>query len=258
MVTEKNLKYSQACRLVNLSRNRKYYNRIIPKRDAAVKLMIQDVVGNTRKGRNKVIALVRKRHPDVGSSCIRRVYERGGFSLFQRLKRRVTMNPSNPIVLPLKANEEWGVDFMSDALVNGRKIRTLNVIDHFNRYCVGISIQTSFAARSVTAYLERLIEQHGKPLRIRTDNGPEFTSKFFQKWLKDNNIERAKIPPGRPDQNAIVERFNRSYREDVLDANLFYTVRHAQELTDVWIDYYNNERPHHSLNNQTPKEFGEA
>ena len=147
---------------------------------------------------------------------------------------------------------------MSDALVDGRKIRTLNVIDHYNRFCIGIAVATNFPAIRVIAYLERYIEKYGKPKRIRTDNGPEFISRRFQKWLQDQGIEWSKIPPGRPDQNAIVERFNRSYREDVLDANLFHTTEEAQRLTDEWIEYYNNERPHQSLNFQTPVAYAAA
>jgi putative transposase len=258
MVKEQKVSYSQACKLTGLSRNGKYYQKTMVSKDAVVKEAIESVIGTTRKGRQKVIRLVQNKHPHMGSSRIRRVYERYGFSLHRRLKRRVSHHPSNPIVVPLQAGEEWGVDFMSDALVDGRKIRTLNVIDHYNRFCVGIAVATNFPAIRVIAYLERYIEKYGKPKRIRTDNGPEFTSRRFQKWLQDKGIEWSKIPPGRPDQNAIVERFNRSYREDILDANLFSTTEDVQRLTDQWIVYYNNERPHQSLNYKTPIAYAAA
>src|SRR5690606_5224667 len=114
----------------------------MPAKDACLRKIVSDKIGSTRKGRNKVIKLVQKDHPGLGCSRIRRVYERYGFALHRRLKRRVAHNPSNPISLPLQPNEEWGIDFMSDALVNGKKIRTLNIIDHFNRFC-GITISSN-------------------------------------------------------------------------------------------------------------------
>lgn len=230
----------------------------MPVKDLVIKQAIEKITTNSRKGRVKVIRMVQREHPELGSSRIRRVYEQGGFVLNKKLKRRVMNNPANPIVIPEKRNEEWGIDFMSDALVGGRKIRTLNMIDHYNRLCIGITAAHNLPAIRIIESLQRVIEQHGKPQRIRTDNGPEFTSKRFQKWLKDNGIEWSKIPKGRPDQNAIIERFNRSYREEVLDANLFYTVAEVQQLTDDWIQHYNNEWPHQSLRFKTPVEYAAA
>lgn len=104
----------------------------------------------------------------------------------------------------------------------------------------------------MTAFLDRLIERYGKPKRIRTDNGPEFTSKWFQLWLKQKGIAWSPIQKGSPQQNAIAERFNRTYREDVLDANLFVSLDHARELTEKWQWEYNHVREHESLNYQTP------
>lgn len=227
----------------------------MPGKDQVIKEAIQQVMGKSRKGRVKIIRMVQKNHPDLGCSRIRRVYEQEGFSLTKRLKRRIQHNPSNPIELSLSPNKEWGADFMSDALVDGRRIRTFNVVDHFNRECKGITISHSLPARRVIEIFERLIEKHGKPQKIRTDNGPEFTSKLFQAWLKDQKIKWSKIQKGSPWQNGIVERFNRTYREDVLDANLFYNTNQAQQITDEWIEDYNEIRPHEALDYQTPKEY---
>jgi len=113
---------------------------------------------------------------------------------------------------------------MSDALSNGRRIRTLNIVDHFNRHCKGIEVDFNLPARRVIEIVERAIERYGKPLKIRTDNGPEFPSKRFQLWMQNNQIEWSRIQKGKPQQNAIIERFNKTYREDVLDANLFYSM----------------------------------
>ena len=144
---------------------------------------------------------------------------------------------------------------MSDSLTNGRKVRTLNIIDQYNRKCLEIAIGFSMPSRKVIEILQRTIDEHGKPLGIRTDNGPEFTSVVFQGWLEKNNIEWVKIQKGKPQQNAIVERFNRTYREDVLDANLFYSLDAIHEITNSWIKEYNEGRPHEALNYCIPNEY---
>lgn len=255
LVKEKRLTNTQASRILRASRNTKYYKKKMVKKDLFVKQAIDEVIGNSRKGRNKVIFMVQRAYPELGSSKIRRVYERYGYSLTRKMKRRIVHNPSNPIQIPMKGNDEWAIDFMSDALTNGRKLRTLNVIDHYNRKCLGLLIRHNFPAVRVIEALERIIEEHGKPQMIRTDNGPEFRSKRFQLWLQNNHISWSAIPNGRPDQNAIIERFNRTYREDVLNAHLFETIDDAQQITDSWKSYYNDVRPHQSLNNQTPTTY---
>jgi putative transposase len=227
----------------------------MPIKDAPVKEAIKESIGVSRRGRMKVIKLVQKKHPEFGSSRIRRVYEQHGFALQKKLKRRVKNNPANPISIPIKRNIEWGLDFMSDALTDGRKIRTLNIVEHFNRECMGINVSRSIPAVKVIEYMERAIEKHGKPEYLRTDNGSELTSKVFQLWMKEKKIKWSPIEKGCPQQNAIVERFNRTYREDVLDANLFFSVEHAQNITDQWVEEYNTVRPHQSLNQLSPKEY---
>jgi putative transposase len=227
----------------------------MPEKDALIKQAIDQVIGISRKGRIKVIKLVQEKYPGIGSSQIRRVYERSGLALSKKLRRRIKDNPANPIDIPFMSNEEWAMDFMSDAMFDGRKIRTLNVIDHFNRKCLGIKIGFNMPARLVIQSLEQIIELHGKPKKIRTDNGPEFRSKLFQKWLFTNGIEWSRIQKGKPQQNAIIERFNKTYREDVLDANIFMNIAQVNEITNTWINDYNNERPHQSLNYQTPSSY---
>lgn len=227
----------------------------MPEKDVVIKTAIESVLGNSRKGRTKIIRLVQKKNPELGTSQIRRVYEKYGFTLSRKFRKRIKDNPANPIEIPFNRNEEWAIDFMSDALLNGRRIRTLNVVDHYNRECMGIKIAFNLPSQAVINYLEERLELQGKPKAIRTDNGPEFRSKLFQKWLFDNNIIWNRIQKGKPQQNAIVERFNKTYREDVLDANLFENIQHAQAITDTWLDEYNTQRPHQSLNYKTPTEY---
>jgi len=227
----------------------------MPEKDMYIKELIQEVIGTSRKGREKVIRLVQRKHPEIGSYKIRRVYEKYGFSLSKKLKRRIKNNPANPIEIPVKSNQEWAMDFMSDALADGRKLRTLNIIDHYNRECKGLKFSLNFPARLLIEELDKTIERHGKPEGIRTDNGPEFRSKLFQIWLSENGIKHIRIQKGKPQQNAVIERFNKTFREDVLDAEIFRNIEQAQFIADNWVKDYNTVRPHQSLNYQTPVEY---
>lgn len=227
----------------------------MPPKDLKIREAIESVMGMTRKGRNKIIRMVLKQHPDLTASKIRRVYVKERFSLPQRCRKRMKNNPANPIMIPMERNEEWAIDFMSDALTNRRRFRTFNVVDHFNRGALGILTSHSIPARRATAFLDRIIEKYGKPKRIRGDNGPEMMSKWFRLWLDKHKITWSAIQKGSPQENAIVERFNRTYREDVLDANVFGSVQTAQDITDRWLVEYNTVREHEALNFQTPEAY---
>jgi putative transposase len=227
----------------------------MPAKDARLKGIIAQVIGSSRMGRQKVIRRIQRSFPELSASKIRRVYQQEGFSLYKRPRRRVKHQVCNPIELPLHKNQEWAMDFMSDSLNDGRKFRTFNVVDHYNRECLGIYVGHSIPAWRVIAQLEVIISQYGKPTKIRTDNGPEFRSKRFQLWLKGQSIQWSPIQNGKPQQNAIVERFNRTYREDVLDAYLFESIQKAQQITNTWVAEYNQERPHQALNYKTPIEY---
>jgi putative transposase len=147
------------------------------------------------------------------------------------------------------------MDFMSNSLASGRKIRMLNVVDQYNRKCLSFEANYSIPSHSAIEILEKAIEKHGKPKAIRMDNGREFTSGSFQSRMDKNNITRVKIQKGKPKQNAIVERFNKTYIDDVLDANILPSLKELQASTDRWIDENNKERPHQSLNYQTPNHY---
>jgi len=227
----------------------------MPLKDALVKEVIQEVMGTSRKGRKKVICLVQRKHPQIGASKIRRVYEQNGFSLMKKLKRRLRNHPKNPAVVPLQANEEWAMDFMCDSLACGRQIRSLNIIDPYNRECKGMYIRHNLPAVRVIELLEQAVEKYGKPATIRTDNGPEFISKAFQLWLHHNQIGWNKIRKGKPQENCFIERFNKTAREDLFDANLFFSLEQAEQKAIIFQQEYNYLRPHESLNDLTPIEY---
>jgi len=247
--------YARACRLIGISRTKKYHISKMEAKDKSVLEAITEAVSKRRYGRKKVIAKVIRLHPEMRSSRIRRVYVKHGFSLPSKPSKRIRSRKPNPITIPMEKNKSWHIDFMSDALASGRKIRTFNVVDAYNRQCIGIEVGFSMPSVQVTRMLDRWIEIHGKPDSIRSDNGPEFISKHFAKWLNSKSIIWEAIQPGHPQENGIVERFNGTFRNEILDANILRDIKHAKEITQDWIKEYNYERPHESLNDKTPIEY---
>jgi putative transposase len=146
---------------------------------------------------------------------------------------------------------------MSDSLSNGRAIRTLNIIDDYNRQALCIEVDTSIPAERVVRVLEQLLDWRGQPTRIRMDNGSELISKRLARWANDHQIELLHIQPGKPAQNAYIERFNRTYREDVLDAYLFDDLEEVRLITERWVQDYNTIRPHEALQGIPPRQFAQ-
>ena len=144
---------------------------------------------------------------------------------------------------------------MSDALWSGQRFRTFNLIDDYNREALTIDVDRSLPAGRVVRALNRAAAWRGYPKKLRVDNGPELTSVRLADWADDNNVELEFTEPGRPMQNGFVERFNRTYRTEVLDLYIFKKLKEVQEITDNWVIEYNEERPHESLGNLTPKEY---
>ncbi len=139
------------------------------------------------------------------------------------------------------------MDFTSDNLIPGKSFRTLNIIDEFNREALGIEIDISLPAERVIRTLENIIQTRGCPQAIRVDNGPEFTAPVLEKWTKEQQIELQFIQPGKPIQNPYIERFNGTFRFEVLNAHLFDNLEDAQDISFRWMMDYNHERPHRSL-----------
>jgi putative transposase len=186
---------------------------------------------------------------------IRRVYRALSLHLKRKPKKRLPARAAQSLAVPEQANQTWSLDFMSDALSNGRAFRTLNVIDDFNREALWIEVDTSLPAERVVRVLEKLLDWRGKPTHIRLDNGPELISQRLESWAQENHIELLHSQPGKPAQNAYIERFNRTYREEVLDAYLFDDLQEVRSITETWLKDYNTIRPHEALQGVSPRQF---
>lgn len=167
-------------------------------------------------------------------------------------KKRIVREQPEPLTVPEQKNESWSMDFMHDQLSDGRSIRLLNVNDDFNRESLAIEIDFSLPAERVKRTLDRIIEWRGKPNSIRCDNGPEYISHVLKIWAKKNKIKLSYIQPGNPQQNAYIERFNRTVRYDWLNQYIFHTLAEMQEYATNWQWLYNNERPNMGLGGITP------
>lgn len=186
---------------------------------------------------------------------IRRVYCDLRLNLRIRPRKRLPKRHPKPLGQPSRSNESWSLDFMSDSLSNGRAFRTLNIIDDYNREALWIEVDSSLPAERVVRVLEMLIDWRGHPKQIRTDNGPEFISHKLTEWAKAQQIVLAHIQPGKPAQNAYIERFNRTFREDILDAYLFNSLSEVRKVTEQWLEEYNAIRPHDALQGLSPYQF---
>ena len=184
-----------------------------------------------------------------------RVYRNMKLKLRRKHKKRITGRVKHPLAVPNELNQCWSMDFMSDTLSDGRRVRILNIIDDCNREVLAIDPGLNYPARKVVETLEQLEEEIGLPQTVRCDNGPEFISKTLSQWCKRKRVELRYTQPGKPMQNGYIERLNRFYREDVLDAYWFNDLHQLRTLSNTWMEDYNNNHPHESLGNKPPKEY---
>jgi putative transposase len=190
---------------------------------------------------------------------IYRVYTEMKLNIRRRAKKRLPERVKQQLSVPDKPNQVWSIDFMSDTLLDGRRFRLFNVMDDFNRESLAIEVDTSLPSLRVIRVLEKLIKQRGKPANIRCDNGPEFISHKLEEWCshEDRRITLQFIQPGKPTQNAYIERKNGSIRRELLNAYLFNSLADVRSLSSAWRVDYNTERPHKSLGYLSPTNYAE-
>lgn len=184
-----------------------------------------------------------------------RIYRQLELNLRIKPKRRIKRDKPDALQVPVMPNQVWSMDFMSDALIDGRSLRTFNVVDDYNREGLGIEVDLSLPSLRVIRTLERIMQWRGKPAALRCDNGPEYISQKLIDWANEHRITLMYTQPGKPTQNAYIERFNRTARHEWLDLHLFESVEHAQELATQWLWTYNNERPHSAIGGVPPRQL---
>jgi putative transposase len=220
---------------------------------------LQDVVDkHARWGFWKCFDTLRLNGQWWNHNRVHRVYCALRLNLPRRTRRRIPRRPKQPFYAPRGLNETWAMDFMQDRLNDGRRFGTFYVIDDGNREGLAIEVSPSLPSVRVISILDELIAQHGQPARIRCDNGPEFRSLSFTRWAEEKNIEILYIQPGKPVQNAFMERFNRSYRTEVLDPYLLEHLVDVRHVSTDWLADYNLRRPHDCLGRVPPHIHAEA
>ena len=244
----------RACRLIQLERS-SYQYKPRPDQNQELRQRLKELADQRRRfGCRRLYVLLRREGYEVNHKRIERLYREEGLGLKRRKRKRIS---HMRLVLPeaTKPGQQWSMDFISDALFNGRRIRALAVIEQYTREILAIEVDHSLPGRRVVRVLERIIEMRGRPEAITTDNGPEFTSIVMDTWANENRIKLDFIRPGKPMENAYVESFNGRFRDECLNENVFSSLTDAREKIQFWKDDYNLKRPHSRLNDMTPNEF---
>jgi len=255
LLVQEKLSVRQACKLVSLPRSVMTYRKV-PKDDSSlIEALNQLVEKHPSIGFWKCYYRLRRKGLNCNHKKLYRVYTMLKLNIRRRAKRRIPQRIKEPLVIPQGINKTWSMDFMTDSLVDGRRFRLLNVIDDYNRESLAVEVDTSLPAPRVIRVLERLMDFRGKPDVIRVDNGPEFISDKLKMWCDERNIRLQYIQPGKPVQNAFIERKNGSMRKELLDAYLFYSLDDVRLLAEEWRMDYNHERPHEALGFVPPAEY---
>ena len=184
-----------------------------------------------------------------------RVYTAMGLNIRRRARKRLPARVKQALLQPAAPNQVWSIDFMHDTLWDGRSYRLLNVIDDYNRQILWIEVDTSLPTLRVIRVLDALQESRALPKTIRLDNGPEFISHKLDAWCRSHGVQLHHIQPGKPTQNAYVERFNGNMRRELLDANVFFTLDDVRDRAAHWMHDYNHYRPHKALGYRSPMQI---
>ncbi len=245
----------RACRITGLQRSTKRYESRKPCQ-APLRMRLRELaMDRPRYGYRRLTTLLKREGWQVNHKRVHRLYREEGLQV--RIKRRKKL-AAKPRIKPPAAsriNERWSMDFMSDYQADGRRIRLLTVIDIFTRECLALKVARSIPARAVTAALDAVVAERGRPSVIQVDNGTEFTSNHFDAWAYMRDIQIDFIRPGKPVENCHIESFNGSVRDELLNMNWFEDLDDARHRAQAWRHDYNDVRPHSSLGNEPPSAF---
>ena len=250
-----NMSQRRASQIVQLPRSTARYTKRIPQDDAVIASLGTLVEKHPAIGFWQCYYRLRMKGQKINHKRLYRVYTAMHLNIRRRAKKRLPTRVKQALFQPAAPDQVYSIDFMHDTLWDGRTYRLLNVIDDYNREVLAIEVDTSLPALRVIRVLERIKSVRPLPKMIRVDNGPEFISHKLDAWCKDNGITLAFIQPGKPTQNAYVERFNGSIRRELLSAYVFRTLQEVRQRTETWMNDYNNHRPHKALGYRSPTQL---
>ena len=226
--------------------------------DAAVRVRLRELASIRRRfGYRRLHILLRREGIIMNHKKLRRLYREERLQVRRRGGRKRALGTRMPMTIPQAPNHRWSLDFLSDALADGRRFRILAIVDDFTRECLALVADTSLPGLRVVRELDALIAGRGRPAMMVSDNGTELTSMAMLRWAHEHRIEWHYIAPGKPQQNAFVESFNGRLRDELLNETLFTSLTHARAALLAWKDDYNTVRPHSGLGNLAPSIFAE-
>jgi len=256
MIEQFHLSERRACRLVGLSRDSYRNPPIVDEQTASLNGAIIEIAHARRRfGYRRIHDLLRQEFPNVNHKRVYRLYRNANLAVRKRRKIRRPASERQPLQIARSVNEVWSMDFVSDSLANGRRFKCLTVADDFSHECVDITADFGIGGQYVTRLLDRAAIFRGYPKAIRTDHGPEFTSRAFIGWAQTHAIRHLLIEPGKPMQNGYIESFNGKFRDECLNEHWFETLYQARTALAAWRQDYNEVRPHSSCQRMPPAQF---
>ena len=257
LVERNGMSERRACKTIGSCRMTIRYETVRPD-DAALRGRMKEIAHERRRfGYRRLHVLLRREGHVVNHKKLFRLYREEKLAVRRRGGRKRAIGTRAPMLIPLRPNERWSLDFVSDQLTDGRRFRVLTVVDDCTRECLGLVADTSLSGLRVARELDRIIEGRGKPKMIVSDNGSEFTSNAILQWTDRTKVEWHYIAPGKPIQNAFIESFNGRLRDEFLNETLFSSLTHARSALSNWRSDYNDHRPHSGLGWMTPAEFAQ-
>lgn len=246
----------RACRFTGFARSSQRY-RTLRAPDLALRTRLKDLATKKPRWGYRQLTRVLRRQPGprINYKRVQRLYQQEGLQVRRRRRKHRAKVPRTPMPVPTRANERWSMDFVRDTLGDGRAFRSLTIVDDCTRESAAIEVDFSLPGARVVMVLDRLKQSHGLPKAIVCDNGPEFAGAELDEWAYRNDVVLDFIDPGKPTQNAFIESFNGTFREECLNENWFVSLADAQQTIEAWRVEYNTERPHSRLQDCTPREF---
>ena len=250
------VKVQRACHLAQFSRTA-WYRRSTARDQGPLRLRIRELAhARPRFGFTRIWVLLRREGWLVNKKRVRRLYRLEGLQLRMRVRRRkhIALH-RGPAPKPAGPTERWSMDFVHDALADGRPFRVLTVVDQWSRQSPILEAASSMSGRTVGEALDRAIAPGAAPQSITVDHGTEFMSRALEDWAFARGVQLDFIRPGKPVENAFIEAFNGRLRDECLNVHQFASIEDAQAKIEAWRIDYNHRRPHSSLGHLTPNEF---